>query len=298
MVVEASHAEMLERHKSAALDDILGQQFPVLDHGFIRVIDYMGNDEAVVQAARVSYGQGTRNLRDDRALIRYLLSHSHSTPFEMAEIKMHVKLPIFVARQWIRHRTASVNEYSARYSLMDEEFYIPGPAAIAEQSASNRQGRGQVLAEEAAGAVMEAMEASAKGAFAEYKRLVAEGGDRQSAVARELARIVLPVSCYTQWYWKTDLHNLLRFLELRMGAHAQWEIRQYAEAIAKIVERWVPHTWQAFADFRLERTELSAAGTKVVRGWLAGEEIAQEESGLSQREWDGLCERFGRGSSS
>lgn len=256
----------------------------------------MGGDDAVVQAARVSYGQGTRNVRDDRALIRYLLSHGHTTPFEMADIKLHVKMPIFVARQWIRHRTASVNEYSARYSLLDEEFYLPSPEAVAAQSSSNRQGRGDTLSPEAADRVIGLMESGARRAYADYLALLGDEEGPEPGVARELARAVLPVSFYTQWYWKIDLHNLLRFLELRLDAHAQWEIRQYAEVIAKLVERWVPHTWEAFRDFRLNRTELSSAATDVVRRWLAGEDVAQADSGLSQREWVALRERFGRGS--
>lgn len=284
---------MSNRPSNAALDGILGQEHPVLNHGFVRLVDYMGDDAAVVQAARVSYGQGTRSVRDDRALIRYLLSHGHTTPFEMAEIKLHVKMPIFVARQWIRHRTASVNEYSARYSLLDEEFYLPSPAAVAAQSAANRQGRGETLEPAAADAVIGTMNVGARRAYAEYLELLGEEGG-EVGVARELARAVLPVSFYTQWYWKSDLHNLLRFLELRMDAHAQWEIRQYAEVIAGMVERWVPQTWEAFRDFRLQRTELSAAATAVVRRWLAGEDIAQENSGLSRREWASLCEQFER----
>lgn len=286
---------MSNRPHCLALDAILGQERPVLNHGFIRVVDYMGGDDAVVQAARVSYGQGTRSTRDDRALIRYLLSHAHTTPFEMAEIKLHVKMPIFVARQWIRHRTASVNEYSARYSLLDEEFYLPDGEAIAAQSTSNRQGRGEALTSDAAAAVVATMEEGARRAYADYTTLLGENADEGLGVARELARAVLPVNFYTQWYWKTDLHNLLRFLELRMDPHAQWEIRQYANVLAGIVALWVPHTWDAFRDFRLNRTELSAGATEVVRRWLAGEDVTFEESQLSQREWAELNQRLGRG---
>lgn len=291
---------MTERPCCPALDDLLGKESPILNHGFVRVIDYMGGDEAVVQAARVSYGTGTKGVRDDTALIRYLLSHGHTTPFEMAELKLHVKMPIFVARQWIRHRTASVNEYSARYSVLDEEFYLPEDQAIAQQSTSNRQGRqGQLDAAEAE-RVREVMRSEAEQAYGRYLHLLNEDGlgspadpDR-SGVARELARSVLPVSFYTQWYWKIDLHNLLRFLELRMDPHAQWEIREYANAIASIVKLWVPLTWEAFSDYRLGRLELSAAAAAVVRRWLAGDTVALEQSGLSRREWDELSVAMGR----
>lgn len=265
----------------------------MLNHGFIRVVDYMGDDDAVVQAARVSYGAGTKSVRDDRALIRYLLSHWHTTPFEMAEIKLHIKLPIFVARQWIRHRTASVNEYSGRYSILDEQFYLPALGAVQAQSAVNRQGRGEALDEAHAADVVGVMEANARRSYQDYLGLLGED-EGSSGVARELARAVLPVNFYTQWYWKTDLHNLLRFLELRMDTHAQWEIRQYADVIGSIVERWVPHTWQAFRDYRLERLELSSAAAAVVRRWAAGETVERTESGLSQREWDDLHHRMGR----
>lgn len=264
----------------------------------------MGGDDAVVQAARVSYGAGTKSVRDDRALIRYLLSHSHTTPFEMAEIKLHVKMPIFVARQWIRHRTASVNEYSARYSVLDKEYYIPSEEAIAAQSASNRQGRGQSLERNEQKEVVERIIAGSEAAYEDYLQLLNE--DDQGAqvdpsrlgLARELARSVLPVAFYTQWYWKTDLHNLLRFLELRADEHAQWEIRQYALKILEIVKLWVPHTYEAFADYRLGRTELSAAAADVVRRWLAGEMVQREDSELSTREWADLLKITGRAGSS
>jgi thymidylate synthase (FAD) len=273
------------------LDDLLGHKHPILNHGFIRVVDYMGGDDAVVQAARVSYGSGTKSIRDDRALIRYLLKHNHTTPFEMAEIKIHVKLPIFVARQWIRHRTASVNEYSARYSRLDNEYYVPNMEAIAAQSKSNRQGRGQVLDPDERTEVVERIVRGSESAYDDYLKLLNENDEgaaidpSKMGVARELARSVLPVAFYTQWYWKTDLHNLLRFLELRMDEHAQWEIRQYASKIADIVKLWVPLTYEAFIDYRLGRVELSRAAAAVVRRWLAGEKFERENSGLSPREW-------------
>lgn len=283
----------MSRPNSPALDAILGQPFRVLDHGFIRVVDYMGDDSAVVQAARVSYGSGTKSVRDDEGLIRYLLRHHHTTPFEMAEIKLHVKLPIFVARQWVRHRTASINEYSARYSVVEDEFYIPSSDAVAQQSATNNQGRGDILDEASSNRVTANMSRSARDAYKNYIELLeGDGSGSSTGIARELARAVLPVSFYTQWYWKTDLHNLLRFLELRMDTHAQWEIRQYASEIAKIVEQWVPMTFRAFKDYRLDRVELSSTARRVVNCWINGENIEQSSSGLSAREWNELKDKF------
>ena len=240
-----------------ALEAVLNQPIPILDHGFVRVIDYMGDDGAIVQAARVSYGKGTRATREDRGLIRYLLRHWHTTPFEMCEIKLHVKLPIFVARQWIRHRTANVNEYSGRYSVLDKEFYVPAPEQLAAQSRSNRQGRDQVLGASEAAAVMQLLREDADRSYDHYLWMLNETESGQTAdperlgLTRELARIGLSVSTYTQWYWKTDLHNLLRFLQLRADAHAQFEIRAYAEAILQIVERWVPLTHEAFLEYQM-----------------------------------------------
>ena len=215
----------------AALEDILHEPQPVLDHGFVRVIDYMGDDAAVVQAARVSYGKGTKKVSDDAGLIKYLLRHRHTTPFEMCEIKYHVKLPIFVARQWIRHRTANVNEYSARYSMLDREFYIPEPDQLATQSSANRQGRGDVLEGEEAARVLHLLRSDAEATYDHYVEMlnedeaghVVEAG--RGGLARELARINLTLNTYTQWYWKIDLHNLMHFLSLRADAHAQYEIR-------------------------------------------------------------------------
>ncbi len=253
----------------------------------------MGDDDAVVEAARVSYGRGTRSVRDNRALIRYLLSHGHTSPFEMAEIKIHVKLPIFVARQWIRHRTASVNEYSARYSVLDREYYVPDPSVVAAQSVTNRQGRGDVLSQEMAARAAGLMGGAAERAYADYRLLLGAEDEAEPGVARELARSVLPVSFYTQWFWKTNLHNLLNFLRLRLDAHAQWEIRQYAEVIADLVRTWVPETWQAFEDYRMNAVSLSAPAAAVVRAWTSGLEVRFADSGLSKREWDDLVARFG-----
>ena len=274
-----------------ALEAMLYDAAPVLDHGFVRVIDYMGDDSAVVQAARVSYGRGTRRVSEDAGLIRYLMRHRHSTPFEMCEIKYHVKLPIFVARQWIRHRTANVNEYSARYSVMDREFYIPAPEQLAAQSAQNRQGRGTVLEGAEAEAVLDLLRADAGRAHDDYTWMLNEGDDgapidpARQGLARELARMNLTLNTYTQWYWKTDLHNLLGFLSLRADPHAQYEIRVYAEAMMRTVQAWVPATYAAFEDYRLGAVTLSAKMLAVVRARLAGQTVEQPGSGLTKREW-------------
>jgi thymidylate synthase (FAD) len=283
-----------------ALEAMLYEAIPVLDHGFVRVIDYMGDDSAIVQAARVSYGRGTRRVQEDAGLIRYLMRHRHSTPFEMCEIKYHVKLPIFVARQWIRHRTANVNEYSARYSILDREFYIPAPENLAAQSVVNRQGRGAVLEGEDAARVLDILRSDAMQTYDHYAEMLnedetgaAKDPDRPG-LARELARINLTLNTYTQWYWKTDLHNLLHFLSLRADAHAQYEIRVYAEEMLRTVEAWVPLACQAFRDYRLGAVTLSAQMLAVVKRMLGGEVVAQPESGLSKREWRELMGVLGR----
>ncbi len=289
----------VERPRVAELEAMLGVPIPVLDHGFVRVIDYMGDDGAIVQAARVSYGRGTKTPSADEALIRYLMRHRHTSPFEMCEIKLHVKLPIFVARQWIRHRTANVNEYSARYSILSREFYVPDPAHIAAQSETNRQGRDvHPLAPEEAEAARRLIAESAERAFVTYFTLLNEREDGEtldysrSGIARELARVTLPLSTYTEWYWKIDLHNLFHFLALRADPHAQYEIRAYAEAIGGSVARWVPMAWRAFVDYRLDAVTLSGPAMAVLRRWLAGETVTEEESGLGRREWRELCTFF------
>lgn len=300
--LEAARAaqHQTRRPTVAALEEMLFQAVPVLDHGFIRVIDYMGDDSAIVQAARVSYGAGTKQVREDEGLIRYLLRHRHTTPFEMCEIKFHIKLPMFVARQWIRHRMANVNEYSARYSLLDREFYVPAPEQLAAQSVSNRQGRGDVLEGAEAARALQWLKADAEQAFDHYGTMLNEdenapGHDPAAqGLARELGRMILPLSTYTQWYWKCDLHNLLHFLALRADAHAQYEIRVYADAMLKVVEKWVPAVFNAFSDYRLGGMELSAPGLAVVKKMLAGEPVAQKESGLSPREWRELMAALGR----
>ncbi|QYK43131.1 MAG: FAD-dependent thymidylate synthase [Paracoccaceae bacterium] len=256
---------------------------PVLDHGFVRVVDYMGDDAAIVQAARVSYGAGTRHVQNDEGLIRYLMRHWHSTPFEMCEVKLHVKLPVFVARQWIRHRTANVNEYSARYSILDREFYIPAPEQLAAQSTVNNQGRGEVLSGAESARVLAMLKSDAAQMYDHYEAMLSQDG--QQGLARELARMNLPMNIYTQWYWKTDLHNLFHFLRLRADAHAQYEIRVYAEAIAATVRDWVPLAFAAFEDYRMGGVNLSAKAVAVLKRRLAGEVVTQEESGMSKGEW-------------
>lgn len=275
-----------------ALEEVLYRVLPVLDHGFVRVVDYMGDDAAIVQAARVSYGAGTRSVRDDRGLIRYLMRHRHSTPFEMCELKLHVKLPIFVARQWIRHRTANVNEYSARYSILDREFYLPAPEHLASQSSVNRQGRGDVLSPDAAARVLDLLRRDATQAYSTYETLLNDRGDGTPVdegapqLARELARMDLTLNYYTQWYWKIDLQNLLHFLSLRSDPHAQYEIRAYADVIGEVTRGWVPHAWEAFEDFRLGAVLLSREEVALVRRIVAGENPDEilPSSGLSLRE--------------
>ena len=300
--IEALKAEChaTRRATVAALEEILYEPLPVLDSGFVRVVDYMGDDAAIVQAARVSYGKGTRRVSEDRGLIRYLMRHRHTTPFEMCEIKYHVKLPIFVARQWIRHRTANVNEYSARYSILDNEFYVPARDQLAAQSAANRQGRGDLLEGEEADRVLHLLRSDALQAYAHYEEMLNEpedGGaidpDRQG-LARELGRMNLTLNFYTQWYWKIDLHNLLHFLSLRADPHAQYEIRVYADAMLETVRRWVPAAFEAFEDYVLGGTRLSAGGLDVVRRLLADEPVGEEDSGLSKREWRELMVALGR----
>ncbi|WP_445681725.1 FAD-dependent thymidylate synthase [Radicibacter daui] len=300
--IEALRANqtLTRRAVSPGLEEILYEAIPVLDHGFVRVIDYMGDDAAIVQAARVSYGAGTKAARSDEGLIRYLLRHAHTTPFEMCEIKYHIKLPIFVARQWIRHRTANVNEYSGRYSVMEDEFYIPRTEQLAAQSRSNRQGRGAVLEGEEAVRVLQLLKDDARQSYQHYVEMLNEDGDgnvideSRDGLARELARMNLPINLYTQFYWKIDLHNLLHFLRLRADSHAQYEIRVFAEAMLDTVRRWVPIAWQAGEDYKRGAETLSAPALDVVRRLLAGEEVAQADTRLSKREWDELMASLGR----
>jgi thymidylate synthase (FAD) len=318
-------------HETADIDEWVGREIPVLDHGFVRLVDYMGSDAAIVQAARVSYGKGTKKLSEDRGLIRYLMRHRHTTPFEMCEIKFHVKLPIFVARQWVRHRTANINEYSARYSILDKEFYVPDREylqtlqqearqakvrskkgqddlfvssnneekqlrSVGRQSETNKQGRDLDINEVEAADHLKRIEDISSRAYGAYERLLNETGDKQnsnySGIARELARIVLPTNYYSQWYWKIDLHNLLHFLSLRADEHAQHEIREYAHAIAQIVARWVPLAWEAFEDYRFNSVSLSRLEVTVISKLLKGEQYSFADSGLSKREWKELSKKL------
>ena len=264
----------------------------VLDHGFVRVIDYMGNDTSIVQAARVSYGEGTKKSRDDKSLIFYLMRHWHSTPFEMCEVKLHVKLPVFVARQWIRHRTANVNEYSARYSILDNEFYIPKSENLASQSKSNNQGRGDVLVGEEAKEVIQILKNDSLRSYKSYEEMLSN--ENKKGLARELARMNLPTNIYTQWYWKTDLHNLFNFIRLRNDQHAQYEIRVYAEKIAELVKKWVPFAFEAFEQYQLNSSHLSSNGLSCIKRLMNGEDVSQDNSGMGKREWKEFCEIIGK----
>ncbi len=295
---QQSQENKTKRATSQELEKILYEAIPVLDHGFIRVVDYMGDDTSIVQAARVSYGKGTKKVSTDSGLIKYLMRHWHSTPFEMCEIKYHVKLPIFIARQWIRHRTANVNEYSARYSILDKEFYLPTPEHLAAQSLNNRQGRGETLKGEQAKKVLDMLKKDAEQTYDNYETMLNERYDGsvinkdEAGLARELARMNLTLNTYTQWYWKTDLLNLMNFLRLRADEHAQYEIRAYAQAMLDTLKKWVPITYEAFMDYRVGGTEVSEKGKKIIKKLINGESISIEQSGLSKREWNELMIAF------
>ena len=281
-----------------SLEEILYKPLPALDHGFVRVVDYMGDDTAIVQSARVSYGKGTKKISNDKGLIKYLMRHWHSTPFEMCEIKLHVKLPIFIARQWIRHRTANVNEYSARYSILDKEFYIPSVENLASQSQVNKQGRAESLSPEEAEKVITLLKNDAEQTYRNYEVMLNENSegetldDNSTGIARELARMNLTLNTYTQWYWKIDLNNLLHFLALRADAHAQYEIRVYADIILDIVKKWVPVTYEAFEDYRVGGTQLSAKEILILKKIIKGENVDPEAEGISKREWGELQKKF------
>jgi thymidylate synthase (FAD) len=293
---QQAQSNSTKRVTSPELEKILYEAIPVLDHGFIRVIDYMGDDSSIVQSARVSYGKGTKKVSTDEGLIRYLMRHWHSTPFEMCEIKYHVKLPIFIARQWIRHRTANVNEYSARYSILDKEFYIPAKEQLSAQATNNRQGRGELITGQQADEVLKILKDDAVRTYDNYEKMLNERFDgtiideKKSGLARELARMNLTLNSYTQWYWKTDLLNLMNFLFLRGDSHAQYEIRVYAEKMLDTVKKWVPITHAAFLDYRVGAAHLSSKGLKIVKSMINGNKISYEDSGLSKREWNELME--------
>ena len=293
---QQSQSNTTKRVTSPELEKVLYEAIPVLDHGFIRVIDYMGDDTSIVQSARVSYGKGTKKVSTDEGLIRYLMRHWHSTPFEMCEIKYHVKLPIFIARQWIRHRTANVNEYSARYSILDKEFYIPAKEQLSAQATNNRQGRGELITGQQADEVLKILKDDAVRTYDNYEKMLNERFDgtiideKKSGLARELARMNLTLNSYTQWYWKTDLLNLMNFLFLRGDSHAQYEIRVYAEKMLDTVKKWVPITHAAFLDYRVGAAHLSSKGLKIVKSMINGNKVTYEDSGLSKREWNELME--------
>ena len=293
---QQSQSNTTKRVTSPELEKVLYEAIPVLDHGFIRVIDYMGDDSSIVQSARVSYGKGTKKVSTDEGLIRYLMRHWHSTPFEMCEIKYHVKLPIFIARQWIRHRTANVNEYSARYSILDKEFYIPAKEQLSAQATNNRQGRGELITGQQADEVLKILKDDAVRTYDNYEKMLNERFDgtiideKKSGLARELARMNLTLNSYTQWYWKTDLLNLMNFLFLRADSHAQYEIRVYAEKMLDTVKKWVPITHAAFLDYRVGAAHLSSKGLKIVKSMINGNKVSFEDSGLGKREWNELME--------
>ena len=295
---QQSQQTTTKRVTAPELEKILYQAVPVLDHGFIRVVDYMGNDSSIVQSARVSYGKGTKKVSTDSGLIKYLMRHWHSTPFEMCEIKYHVKLPIFIARQWIRHRTANVNEYSARYSILDKEFYLPTSENLAAQSKSNRQGRGDIIDGDQAKEVLAILKNDAEKTYNNYEVMLNERFDgstineNKKGLARELARMNLTLNTYTQWYWKTDLLNLMNFLRLRADSHAQYEIRAYADAMLDTLKKWVPTTFEAFMDYRVGGTEVSAKGKLIIQKLIKGEKVSLENSELSKREWNELMVNF------
>jgi len=296
---QQSQKNSTKRVTSPELEKILYEALSVLDHGFVRVVDYMGDDTSIVQSARVSYGKGTKKVSTDNGLIKYLMRHRHSTPFEMCEIKYHVKLPIFVARQWIRHRTANVNEYSARYSILDKEFYLPDKENLAAQSINNRQGRGDLIDGEQANDILKILKEDAEKNYNDYETILNERHDgtivneSKKGLARELARMNLTLNTYTQWYWKTDLLNLLNFLSLRSDDHAQYEIRAYADVMIDCLKKWVPITYEAFMDYRVGGIELSSKGRLVISKMIKGESCDFENSKLSKREWNELMESFG-----
>ncbi len=289
---DSANAKMQRSHSDEG-DKLIGLKFPVLDHGFVMLVDYMGNDGAIVQAARVSYGEGTKTVNEDKGLIRYLMRHQHTTPFEMVEFKFLARMPMFVARQWIRHRTANVNEYSARYSIVPDEFYVPSKDIVKPQSSTNKQGRDMTsaLPEEQVEKFLASVEEISKSAYEAYTSAI------NSGVARELARILLPVNYYTEWYWKIDLHNLFHFLALRLDPHAQYEIRQYAVAMADITKKVVPIAYEAFEDFVLDSASFSKKELDALRSMPRGEgfDEACKSAGISLFNSKGERRKTGEG---
>ncbi len=261
------------------LDNILEQEFKILDKGFVRVIDYMGGDDSIVQSARVSYGKGTKSTLDDESLIRYLMRNKHTTPFEMCEIKFHIKAPIFVARQWLRHRTANVNELSGRYSIMDDDYYIPKISEIKKQSKSNKQGRGESFDVAQSKEIIDILEKTSRNCFNVYDDLI-ENKD----FAKELSRTILPINLYTQFYWKIDLHNLFHFLKLRVDSHAQYEIAEYGRKILDIVKIWTPISYKAFLDYCVNSYTFCEEELNLIRKALDANKLSNLKTSLSKRE--------------
>ncbi len=277
-----------KRSTKESLEKYLQQNIPCLDKGFVRLVDYMGDDNAIVQAARVSYGAGTKSISDDTSLIRYLLRHKHTTPFEMCEIKLHIKAPIFVARQWLRHRTANVNEYSARYSIMEHDYYLPQSDQLCYQSKSNKQGRSSSISEPLNADIKNKIKNISELSFKMYDEFISEDIN----LAKEISRTILPVNVYTQFYWKIDLHNLLHFLKLRANSHAQYEIRVFAEAILSLIREWVPITYQAFIDYSMDSHLVSAEELSLLKKIIKGEKYNLEDYRISKRELNLLKEKF------
>lgn len=280
---------MLERAISKELDNILGKEFPVLDHGLIRVIDYMGNDSAIVQAARVSYGAGTKKVSEDRGLIRYLIRNRHTSPLEMCEIKLHIKCPIYVWRQWVRHRTASINEVSGRYSIMKDEKQHTGPREWREQSSNNKQGSEGAIHPNKGRAISEREREFLQESEEVYQERLGAG------IAREQARKDLPLSTYTEAYWKMDLHNLLHFLSLRMDSHAQQEIRDYANIIGnEIVAKWCPIVWEAFQDYRLNSITLTSLDLDIIKHIMKFGKTVPFPGEVNKRELNECLDKIGK----
>ncbi|QEK39330.1 FAD-dependent thymidylate synthase [Candidatus Nesciobacter abundans] len=274
-----------KRAMSHELEKILFEEIKVLDQGFVRVIDYMGNDSSIVQAARISYGKGTKTQSSDAGLINYLFKNAHTSVFEMCEIKLHIKAPIFVARQWLRHRTANVNEYSARYSEMEDSFYLPNKEDIKGQDKTNKQARGLELEDSIKQESQDMIHNLNTESYKAYLSLLEKG------VARELARGILPTNIYTQFYWKIDLNNLLRFVMLRSSNHSQQEIKAYSDTIKHILKLWTPMVYNAFTNFN--QMSLSANAIEVIKKAIKGEKVSREGTSIGKSEWKSLEEAFG-----
>ncbi len=269
----------MAHEKSHDAEKMLDKEFKVLDHGFVRLVDYLGGDKRIVESARVSYGEGTKTVREDKALIEYLISHQHTSPFEQVIVTLHCKLPIFVARQWIRHRTARVNEISGRYSILKDEFYVPDENQIGLQSKDNRQGRStEDVPDDLKKKIHAILLNDQKNAYQKYRSMI------DDSIARELSRINLPLSLYTEWYWQSDLHNLFNFLKLRLDYHAQWEIQQYAKAVANIAKAVAPMAYSAFEKHVLNAVRFSGKEVEALAKQIQGKE--HNLKGIIKTEYD------------